>query len=90
ATDTDASTAVDKTNTENVADLNKESVKQPETEITKPDEISGEININSAANAINTSTTTPTSTSATVESNTSSTSSINYSSNASELPTSTS
>ncbi|MCE6115272.1 MAG6410 family transglutaminase-related lipoprotein [Mycoplasmopsis agalactiae] len=85
-----ASTAVDKTSTRNVANFPKEPVKQSETEITKLDEISGKVNINSAANAINTYATTPTSTSTTAEHNTSSTSSINYSSNASELPTSTS
>ncbi|MCE6056416.1 hypothetical protein J7889_02295 [Mycoplasmopsis agalactiae] len=89
-TDAHARTAVDKTRTKNADNFPKESVKQPEAEITKSDEISGEININSAANAINTSTTAPTSASTTAENNTSSTSPINYSSNASELPTSTS
>lgn len=50
-TDVHTSTAVDKTSAKNAANFPKEPVKQPETEITKSDEISGEVNINNAANA---------------------------------------
>ncbi|EIN15370.1 Hypothetical protein, predicted lipoprotein [Mycoplasmopsis agalactiae 14628] len=85
-----SSATANKNEAKNVANLPKEPVKQPETEITTPAEISSEAIINSATNTINTSTAAPTSASTIIENNTISTSSINYSSNASELPTASS